>query len=355
MIWKICFDMRWKDRLQNVKGVAAGVMSALCWAIGTIQLKFVQEDASFLQFMTIRCIFITFVSVPFLFVRKEPFFVNNQWLWLSAIFDITATFCIILSFANMAYADASAIFFSQSVFIGVFGFLFFKERCGVFETIITALTVLGVILVVQPASIVNLLNISTLLKNNTGPTTSGHHANRGHHQNLAIFSIPRWQACLIAVLAAILCALSALFTRKCVSSGHGPFTLLFQFKSFGMICYFLILYIVGDFDFPYTLLDCGYLFVAAFGNWLGYLIYFYALKWEKAAVVSISRTTEVAFAYILQIIFISADVNIASISGAAIITCSACACGLLSLRREDGSAAVNDGQNEPLFKETTHD
>jgi drug/metabolite transporter (DMT)-like permease len=379
----------WKDRFKNAKGVASGIISAFFYALGAIQVKFVQHDVTFLQVLTIRGIFITTVTVPFLLVRKEPFFLNDRWIWFSSILDSLVVFFQILAFINMASADASAIFFSQPAFVGILGFVFFKERCGVLETVMTILAVLGVLMIVQPTSIFDLLQIPAHASNMTiyqNISNDIHHilpesnitsleivqrndstefmrnvvtldtVNRGLQQHLAVFNLPRWQASIVAVVAAILSAMGALCIRRCTQSGHGAYTLIFQFKTTGSVCFLLLLFICGDFYFPYTYMDCLYLLVAGIGNWLGNIFYFIALKWENPSIVSISRTTEILFAYVLQIILITAKVNIFSIFGTIIITFTACTTGLLSLRRgENQNRIISDEDielNEQLLNET---
>ena len=128
-----------------------------------------------------------------------------------------------------------------------------------------------------------------------------------------------WVPTILAVLSAIMFAVAIIMVRK-TSQEVSTRVVVFYYALVGSVISLLASLISGEFKYP----DCGthdvvYVIIAGTLGYFGQLLSTKACQLEKASVVTLVRTTGIAFSFILQLIFLNVIPNGLSIGGAILI------------------------------------
>ena len=280
-------------------GIIFTIISAALISIDDLMIKLAPSIPS-LEVVFIRLIFqLVFSLPPMIFLRDK--FIHPWWrtgfLVLRGVAGVTSLGLMVYSLKNMPIGDARTIICTAPVYTALLGRIFLKESITKFDVIATMLCLGGVVLIAKPTFLFGSLSEGSSIKR-------------------------EWFPAVMAVLCSICLAFSIVFTRK-VSQEVSARVVVFYFAAIGSVVSLCASLISGGFKYP----DCrthDIYYIIAYG-FLGYfaeLLMAKALELEKAAVVSLVKTVEIACSFILQIIFLDVVPTGLSIGGALLVLLS---------------------------------
>lgn len=278
-------------------GLILAIMSGLFFSLMTLCAKMTEHVHAF-EIAGVRQFFLMLSVCPVLIYKKQKFFGNKGdrlKLWLRSFLGISNATLVFLAIQHMPIADASVIVFSSPIFVGIFSCICLKEKCGLFEVVITILSFTGVILIARPTYLFKTDDSG----NQLGSTVKSH-----------LLGV------VFAISAAVVSSITFIIIRK-LSHVHYA-TNIFVFGLWGTIqC--TVLTIAFQ---VYSLPSCNsrlYLLGVAFCCFLAQLCLVHALKYENAGPVSICRSLEIVFAFLWQYLFLDEHPTLFSIFGAVLV------------------------------------
>uniref|UniRef100_H0WZN0 Solute carrier family 35 member G1 n=2 Tax=Otolemur garnettii TaxID=30611 RepID=H0WZN0_OTOGA len=262
-------------------GLFYTLLSAFLFSLSSLFVKKVQ-DVHAVEISAFRCVFQMLVIIPCLIYRKTGFIGPKDrriFLVLRGVLGSTAMILIYYAFQTMSLADATVITFSSPVFTSIFAWIFLKEKCSPWDALFTVFSITGVILIVRPPFLF-------------GSSSSGMEESYSVHL----------KGTFAALGHAILAGMTLVILRK-MGKSVDYFLTVWYYVIFGLFETIIVLFILGEWSLPYCGLDRLYLIlIGLFG--LGAQVFLTkGLQIEKAGIVAITRTMDVVFAFIFQIIF----------------------------------------------------
>lgn len=196
---------------------------------------------------------------------------------------------------HMPLADQRVIFYTSPVYTAILGRIFLKESVSRFDVVAIVLSIGGVVLIARP----------TFLFGSLGESSSTEQI---------------WVPTLLAVASAICHACSIVLTRK-ISKAVGTRVVVFYVAVVGSVISFAASLISNSgFKFPdCDTYDAVYVLAAGALGYSGQLLVTKALTLEKAAIISLVRTTGIAFSFVLQLIVLNVIPDGLSIGGAILV------------------------------------
>ena len=190
-------------------------------------------------------------------------------------------------------ADASTIVFSAPVYVSVFACVFLKEECGIFQTVITAVTIAGVLLISKPTFIFG-------------------------YQHEAVQEVAlRMEGSVIALISSLSTALTFILIRKLQKTPAAVVINSFSIVSIvsGIVALALIRNLffeaAGDLatgvGWPATAGEIGWMIGNGLCGVFGQLCLTIALKVEEASLVSLARTIDIVMAFVFQILWLPSE------------------------------------------------
>jgi drug/metabolite transporter (DMT)-like permease len=275
-----------------------------------------------MEIMFVRMTVTVVLLLPFLLIGGYNVLGSDgDWKWLTMA-GLSCAFEIALHYSAMRlmpYADVSAIIFSGFVLILFFAWIFLDESCGVFEILMSVITIIGIILVAHPDALVALF-------------TGG----EGHSSRRYDSFLSRLAGTGLSLLSCV-CSVGLFLSARKVSHVHFS-VMTFHTAVWGTITSAVMTSAFGEWRAPDSNLQWVYLFGVAVVGCISVVLVFQALRFEEAGAVSMVRTSEIPFSYILQIIFIDQYPNVYAACGATIISLTSISCGLrawLRTRRKE--------------------
>ena len=219
------------------------------------------------------------------------------FLVLQGVTGVTAISLSVYSLKNMPIGDARTIICTAPVYTALLGRIFLKESITKYDVIATMLCLGGVVLIAKPTFLFGSLSEGSSTKQ-------------------------EWFPAVMAVISSIFVACTLVLVRK-VSQEVSARVVVFYLAVVGSIVSLCATLIFGGFKYP----DCGthdiyYVIAYGFLGYLGKFLVVKALELEKAAVVSLVRTVEIACSFILQVIFLDVVPTGLSIGGALLVLLS---------------------------------
>ncbi|XP_043845899.1 solute carrier family 35 member G1 isoform X2 [Dromiciops gliroides] len=263
-------------------GLFYALLSAFFFSVASLLVKKIQDIHS-TEISAFRCVFQMLFILPFLMYKKTGFVGpkgKRIFLLFRGIFGSTAMILLYYAFQLMPIADATVITFTTPVFTSLFACIYLKEKYSFWDLLFTLFAIAGVLLIARPPF---------LFGSNTAEIEDDH----SHHLKGA----------LAAVGSALCGALTLVILRKVGKSVHYLLS-IWYYLVIGLLECVIALFVLGEWRLPHCGLDRLYLILIALLGLGGQIFITRALQIEKAGPVSIMKTMDVVFAFILQIIFL---------------------------------------------------
>ena len=285
-----------RRKIFHFLGVTLTIFSSLLLSVSSLLIK-LAESIPTLQTVFIRLTLQLVFSLPAMIFLKDQFihpWKKTRFLILRGVTGVTAMSLMVYSVKHMPLADARVIFYTSPVYTTLLGRIFLKESVSKFDLLAMLLSLGGVVLIGRPSFL-----FGSLGKSSTSEKV--------------------WLPTILAVLSAIMFAFAIIMVRK-MSQEVSTRVVVFYYALVGSVISLLASLISGEFKYP----DCGthdvvYVIIAGTLGYFGQLLSTKACQLEKASVVTLVRTTGIAFSFILQLIFLNVIPNGLSIGGAILI------------------------------------
>lgn len=221
---------------------------------------------------------------------------NLMLLCIRGVAGTLALCCQFYAFQRMPLADATVIVFSSPVFTGVLAHFLLEEKWSWFDALATLLCFTGVVLIAKPTFL--FLRPTSVV------------ANERNWEQVT--------ASLVALCGAILTSIALIAIRKL--KGVRTLVPVFYVGISSVVFTTGAILVSGSFQS----VICGrshewFLLALGFCGLGGQALLTRSLQLERAGVVALIRTLDIAFAFILQLLFLGYTANIYSIVGAALV------------------------------------
>lgn len=251
----------------------------------------------FYEMLMARCLGTLLFGPPLMIYYKNPFVPPSlrEFYYITGrgLFGCIGIGALFFAFNHIPLGDATALIFTSPVWTAILGYFLLKEGWSIHDSFAVVLSLVGVTLITRPSFI--------------------------FHNDKEVVGLDAlsWLSYVASIGGSVSLALSYVFVRKVKNTG--PFTIVFYYGVTGVFLA-IGLGVVQGFKSP----DCNtmddiYAVLCAFFSFCGQVCVISALKLEKAAIVALGRATDIAFVFILQVIFINSSVNILSVVGSILI------------------------------------
>ena len=282
--------------INSFLGIILAMLAASMLSVSALMVKLATSVPSF-EIVFIRLSLQLVFSLPALIFFKDKLIYSwkkSGFLILRGVVGVTSMSLIVYAVKQMNMADARVIFYTNPIYTAIFGRIFLKESITKFDIVATLLSLIGVVLIARP----------TFLFGSLGESAGSEHV---------------WFPALMAVLSAVLSALSLILVRKLAQEVNAR-VVVFYFAAVGAVVSLCTSAIFGGLKYP----DCGthdivYVITTGFIGYFAQLLTNKALTLEKAAVVALIRTVGIAVAFFLQLIFLGVVPSGLSIGGAILV------------------------------------
>ncbi|XP_052126325.1 solute carrier family 35 member G1-like isoform X2 [Frankliniella occidentalis] len=241
---------------------------------------------------------------------------GSRWL-LQAQGVVGALTLVLLffSFRRLPLGDATTIIFSSPVFVLILSFLFLREPCGFFRTLVVCMLLTGVVLISKPPF---------LFQGSSGLPAAAHAPKEAVTYDVVGY------AC--ALLATLFTAGNIVIMRKCKDVHFSVVVLTLSAWSL-VLSGGLLAYMgprQGDIRLPHGLWQWGLVaMVAAFGL-SGQLLVARALSMEGAGKVAVTRSLDIVLAFAIQVLGFGEVPDWMSVTGAGLVLVCVLGMGLES-------------------------
>jgi len=197
---------------------------------------------------------------------------------------------------NMPLGDATVLFFTSPIFVAIFARIFLKERLHYIYFILIGLCLAGVVLIARPTFIF------------------GHRDTVLEYDNILMPS-------LVAVASSMLNS-GSIITLRVLAGTYNIKTgvILVYFGIFGLTITSIGAYLDRGFQYPFCQ-SVDYIYALLVGIF-GYLSQYFltgALKYSKAFIIALLRTSGIFFGFLFQIVIYSLVPSGLSFGGASLI------------------------------------
>ncbi len=194
----------------------------------------------------------------------------------------------------MPISDASAIYFSSPVFVAIFGYFLLKEKLTIVQIVTGFITIFGVLITTKPEFIFG--------------------------SELELIYKHRLEGVTLAIIAAITGALNQISLRKLKTI---PVAISCTWFAFTVVLTGLLkLIIMNEWVWPNSWFTWSLLCANGF-SFIGEIYFFtLAFKYEKAGLVSLVYSLNIALTFVWQLLILSETVELTSIVGVCIVFAS---------------------------------
>ncbi|KAI1281886.1 Solute carrier family 35 member G1 [Halotydeus destructor] len=286
-------------RLRKVpfSGIIFAALSAAFFSVGTFTVKLLPEINA-IEIVVIRSAIQLTVYTLVILISGCPFKADGERLPLlgRSVLGFVSFTTGYASLHLIPLGDTSAIIFSAPVYVSIFACILLGEACGIFQFIIISITLSGAVFITKPTFI-----FGTEVDNTY-----------------------RLLGCIFAFASSVTTALAFVFTRKLQRT---PVSVVIAWFSALSIVLGLIFLTALHFTFDeflrwptsFTRKEWASLLGNGMCGVFGQLFLTLALKFEEAGLVSLTRCSDIVFAYIFQIVFLAEPVQWSSVLGAVIV------------------------------------
>ncbi|XP_064630637.1 solute carrier family 35 member G1-like [Lineus longissimus] len=315
-------------------GLVLAVGSALFFSSQTLLVAKLHElhplEVTFSRFAVI-----TIFTIPLILYLKAPWIGEKEnWrdLFIRAVLGCFSMLFLYFSLHNMPLGDATVIYMTSPVFVGVLAFFILKESCGIFEIISTMIMLVAVVFIAQPPFIFGAKALKPGEK----------------HQD----STTRMWASLSGLAGSIFHASVHIALRR-LKNVHFA-TILFTYSIWGMLQSGIFAYIAGAWTIPKDPICWAYMVGVGGFSVCALSCLTIALKTENAGSVSVLRSSDLLFAFIWEMIFLNEFPNVWTIVGATLVMCCVLAYGIRKwyrLRQKEDVKEPSDEEQPMLPQE----
>lgn len=307
-------------------GLCCGMLSGFFFAAAGFTVTLIPINP--IEIVVIRGIFQTLIYTPIVLVSGESLFgIEGERRHLvtrgfGGFFSFALTFVAIYL---ISLGDASTIVFSAPIIVMVIATFVLGEECGLFQSFVLTLTVIGVALVSRPSFLF--------------PDPDAILTGEG---NIRMYGT------LVAVGAALAVAISIVSIRQMPRTSDpvviNAFSVISIFLGLAIL---LVIHVMGDnagflaenIRIPTSANDLSFLLLNCIFGLLDQVFLTLALKLEEAGLIALARSIEVVVAFLFQLIWLPTSVVYwTSVAGAAVVVTSVALSALkrwLSSRPDD--------------------
>lgn len=327
------FTARLTYQLFNHRGLIYAIGATCAFAIPSICVKILQEEVGPNQLAFFRAVIILVMSLISMIhsgTSPKPSSCQElKFFVIHATFSTLAVATSFYAFQNMRAADAAAIMYAYPAFTGFLGRIFLKESFGVLEVILVSVTLLGVVLVAQPAFIFG-----------SNPEEEPGHT--GHPLTP-----------LVALAGCFCVAMVVLSVRAMGKQDIDAVKVLFYYGLLGTILPGILATAVGQ----WKLSNCSStkLITVVIGllSYLANLLFIQALAIESAVYVAIICMNEALVVFVLEVLFLAMTPQLLSVIGMITILGSSIALTLFRFKRKAQAEFDDDSVREHSNAQTT--
>ena len=250
---------------------------------------------------------------------------SRKNLIFRGIFGFLSILLVNFSLKIIAPSDAKTIFNLNIILVSIIGRIYFKDKLTVFHLISLLMAMVGVFLIVQPSFLFQKeMNFNKSMISNTTSVDSSSTSEK---------EVLKWNRTIgisISLLAAIVQSIFITFIKKLTNQNvHYSVSLLFG-SYFGVPLSFLLtstIYLTGNSEkdrilrsnTSEILFQVLYSISSAIVGLSSQLFLNISLEYESSSIISIVRSTELVFVFILQYIFLDIESNLFSSIGTLLI------------------------------------
>ncbi len=150
-----------KDNI--IKGMIAGMAAFFMLAVMNVFAKLLSETHHVIEIAFYRNLIAT---IPFLFIifimgKREILKINQRprGVIARAVIGTISLITTFAAFAAMPMADTTAFLFTSSLIIPILGFLFLKEKVGIYRWSAVIIGFAGVIIMLSPSGNINMIGV----------------------------------------------------------------------------------------------------------------------------------------------------------------------------------------------------
>ncbi|NXG32326.1 S35G1 protein, partial [Dromaius novaehollandiae] len=264
-------------------GLFYTVLSAFLFSVTSLFLKKI-EDVHAVEVSAFRCVFQMAFVLPGLIYYKTGFLGpkgKRIFLFFRGFFGSSAMVLLYYAYRVMPLADATVLTFSSPVFTSLLAWIFLKEKYSIWDLLFTLFAITGVVLIARPPFLF-------------GSNVTGIEGNYADHL----------KGTIAAITSAVSTALTFVILRKVGKSVH-YFLSIWYYAVIGLTGCVIVLSLMNEWSLPYCGKDRVFLILIGVLGLGGQIFLTKALQIEKAGPVSIMKTMDVLFAFILQILFLN--------------------------------------------------
>ncbi|KAJ8038252.1 Solute carrier family 35 member G1 [Holothuria leucospilota] len=306
----------WK-RLIKHRCVLLVLLGAFCSALQSIFVRYAKEDVHAMQVSCIRFFLQLSIPIPVMTYRNiSPKPESGRvftLLLLRGTFGMISLTCFFYSFYYMRVGDATTIMFGSPVFVGIFARIIMKEAFGVVDIMLVFIAIGGVFLISQPPFL-----FGNDVEGNPYPA--------------------EFIGAIFAFIACVCVSFTTVIMRRLGTMNVDSFKTVFYFASIACSGTALLATMLGVWTIP----PCGFVRLAlvAMGasSCISQCLITYSLSVERSVFVSILRTNEVLFAFILEYLLFRDFPGFLSLLGVFLVmTASVLAClkKMMKSKRKD--------------------
>ncbi|XP_003730919.2 solute carrier family 35 member G1-like [Strongylocentrotus purpuratus] len=233
--------------------------------------------------------------------RRVPFkHSRNAYLLLllRSILGATNISLIVITYQIMPVSSSKSIEYSAPVFAGLLGWLLLRESCSFVDTLLSFLTLSGVLLIAQPSFL--FANAESV---------------EGASDDMVLGST-------LSLISAILSASIFIIMRKLGSYNMPSLTMLTFFSIYGA-CFSIFLTSICQ---QWSLPGCGWdrmiLLSDGIAHFSSQILIYLALQTERASTVALVHSSDILFSFTLEYLFFGVIPNYLTVIGAFLIIAS---------------------------------
>ncbi|XP_031572668.1 solute carrier family 35 member G1-like [Actinia tenebrosa] len=280
-------------------GISFAILSTFAVVLTNLFAKLCKQIPVF-EIGLIRFMIQLAITIPFVIHANDKIVFSPKiivYLILRGFTGTSAMLTRLYAVQNMPIGDATVLMFTTPVFVAIFGRIFLKEPLHRIYIFLLLLCLAGVTLIARPVFIF------------------------GHQVTTEYENI--WLPSLVAVSSSIFGGFSFIFVKLLKKHFITSSVIIFYHGLVGLIYSICGSYFDRGFQFPFCK-SIDYIYAILVGVF-GYLIQAAlnaALKFEKAVIVSLTRTLGIVFGFVVQVLVFSLVPSGLSFGGAALISLS---------------------------------
>ncbi|XP_067010576.2 solute carrier family 35 member G1 [Anabrus simplex] len=288
----------------NWCGVLLAFMSGAFFTLSSAAVKALRSVDP-MELLVIRSVLQVLVMLAIVVHRGDNPLGMKGYRWLLQLQGVVGGVTLVLlfySFRRLPLGDATTIIFSSPVVVMILSFLFLKEPCGFFRTLVIFMLITGVILISKPPFLF--------------------HIDSEHSYDMVGY------AC--AITATLFTALNMVVMRKCKDVHFA--VVVFQLSAWSLLVASILLATLGHHHnlAHHNWFEWGMAVVVSILGLSGQVLVAQALGMEGAGKVAVTRSLDIVLAFVLQVFAFGEIPDWMSILGASLVLVCVLGMGLES-------------------------